>query len=97
MRSRYCAFVRRDIPYLVRTSHPTLRAKLTPKDFQRTFALGWKNLEVVAVQGGAVDDTQGIVQFKATHANGVHLETSRFSRAGGEWVYRDDRGALTPA
>lgn len=96
MRSRYCAFVRRDIPYLVRTSHPTLRAKLVPKDFLRTFALGWKSLEIVAVQGGGEADQLGVVQFKATHANGVHLETSRFSRVGGEWVYRDDKGQLAP-
>ena len=94
MRSRYVAFVRRDIPYLLRTTHLTLRAKLTPKDFLRTFALGWKSLEIVAVQGGGVSDSVGVVQFKATHASGEHLETSRFCRAGSEWVYRDDRGIL---
>ena len=94
MRSRYVAFVRRDIPYLLRTTHLTLRAKLTPKDFLRTFALGWKSLEIVAVKGGAVGDTIGVVQFKATHATGVHEETSRFCRAGSDWVYRDDRGII---
>ncbi len=94
MRSRYCAFVRRDIPYLVRTSHPSLRAKLTPKDLQRTFALGWKHLEIVSVHAGAEADQQGVVHFCATHASGVHVEISRFSRVAGEWVYRDDKGVI---
>ncbi len=94
MRSRYCAFARPNIPYLVRTSHPTLRAKLTPKDFQRTFALGWTALEIVAVQGGGTADQQGVVHFRASHRGGIHDEKSRFTRIGGEWVYRDDRGEI---
>ena len=94
MRSRYCAFARRDIPYLVKTTHSTLRAKLMPKDFLRTFALGWSALEIIAVQGGGPTEQQGVVHFRATHSGGVHEEKSTFVRVQGEWMYRDDRGKI---
>jgi SEC-C motif-containing protein len=91
MRSRYAGFVRRDIPYLVRTSHPMLRARLTPKDFKRTFDLGWTGLQIVAVEAGGVDDTTGMVHFRATHQRGVHEERSQFVRIAGEWLYREGK------
>ncbi len=94
MRSRYCAFAQRNIPYLVRTSHPSLRAKLKPKDLIYTFTLGWSALEIVATRAGGPDDQQGVVHFRATHRTGVHDEISSFTRVGGEWVYRDARGIL---
>ena len=92
MRSRYCAFVRRVLPYLVRTSHPAHRHGLKPKDFQHSFGLGWKGLEIIEVVGGGPDDATGMVHFKAHHRGGVLEERSRFVRSDGAWVYRDARG-----
>ena len=65
-----------------------------PKDFLRTFALGWTGLEILATLGGGLTDQQGVVHFRATHREGVHEECSTFVRVKGEWMYRDDRGKL---
>lgn len=92
MRSRYCAFVRRDLAYLLRTSHPRLRAKLRMDDLQRTAALGWSGLTVVATSGGGTDDREGMVHFRAAYAGGVHEERSRFIRGPEGWLYRDAEG-----
>lgn len=96
MRSRYCAFVRRDAAYLARTSHPMLRAKLNARDLQASFALPWSGLEIVATTGGGPDDQEGTVHFRARfrtpRGEQVHEERSRFIRLGGEWVYRDGKG-----
>lgn len=98
MRSRYSAFLRKDVPYLIRTSHPLLRAKVDVRLLRQSLALDWCGLEVVAVSGGGPDDQAGEVHFRARfrHAGQeqVHEERSRFVRIDGEWVYRDDRGTL---
>jgi len=95
MRSRYCAFVRRDAAYLARTSHPILRSKLNARELQASFALKWSGLEIVAVSGGGADDNEGKVHFKARFlADGreqIHDEHSRFVRIAGEWLYRDGK------
>lgn len=101
MRSRYCAFIRKDVPYLIRTSHPLLRAKVDVRQLRQSLSLEWCGLVVVAVAGGGPDDLAGEVHFRARfrHAGKeqVHEERSRFVRVDGEWVYRDDRGTLNRA
>jgi SEC-C motif-containing protein len=97
MRARYSAFARRDATFLVRTSHPLHRAKVDARSLRSSFGLAWRGLEIVAVTGGGPTDREGMVHFKARFAGAdgverVHEERSRFSRAGGAWVYRDDRG-----
>lgn len=97
MRSRYAAFVKRDAAYLMRTSHPLQRGRCDPRSLRASFALGWCGLEIVASAGGGAGDREGMVHFRASFraADGsvqVHDERSRFSRAGGAWVYRDGLG-----
>ena len=97
MRARYCAFVRRDAAFLIRTSHPLQRAKVDVRSLRASFALTWLGLEIVACERGQCADSDGLVHFRARFRgpNGdeqVHDERSRFSRAGGAWVYRDARG-----
>ena len=98
MRSRFSAFARRDAAYLMRTSHPSDRARARPGDLRAAFAMEWTRLEVVGTARGGVDDAEGVVRFRAHwrqgEKTGVLEETSRFSRDHGEWVYRDDRGVL---
>ena len=98
MRSRFSAFARRDAAYLIRTSHPSDRAKARARDFAAAFALTWTRLEVLACVEGGRDDATGVVHFRAHYrgaaGEGVLDEISRFVRSGGEWVYRDGRGVL---
>ena len=67
MRARYCAFVKGEAPFLMRTSHPMERSKLRPGDFQTSFALSWFQLDVLATAEGEERsaDQQGQVKFRA--------------------------------
>ena len=51
----------------------------------------WLGISILAVDGGGVDDLEGIVRFEARHRRGALLETSLFQRLGGtlagEWPY----------
>ena len=99
MRARYCAFVKGEAPFLIRTSHPMERSKLRPGDFKTSFALSWFQLDVLATVEGGSADQQGQVKFRAhfrdaSGAEQVHEESSRFSRSAGAWVYRDALGNL---
>ena len=97
MRARYAAFVRRDAAFIIRTSHPLERAKVDMRSLRGSFALAWLGLEIVGCERGQEADHDGVVHFRARYqgVDGrelVHDERSRFSRAGGAWVYRDGRG-----
>lgn len=97
MRARYSAFVRRDAAFIVRTSHPLERSKVDMRSLRGSFALTWLGLEIVASERGGRADSDGMVHFRARYRGPdgreqVHDERSRFSRAGGAWVYRDGRG-----
>ena len=98
MRSRFCAFARRDAAYLIRTSDPRARARLRARDFQASFTHTWTRLEIVATAAGGPGDATGVVHFRAHYRAGgrdeVHEETSRFTRSGGEWVYLDGKGSI---
>jgi SEC-C motif-containing protein len=83
MRSRYSAFAVGDSAYLLRSWHPSTR----PASLQ----LGrtrWLSLEVVSASGGLFD-TEGTVEFRATHDSGVMQERSRFVKEQGRWLYLD--------
>jgi SEC-C motif domain protein len=96
MRSRYSAFARGDAAYLIRTSHPHLRARTSVRDLRPSFAAGWCGLEILAVAGGGPGDRTGEVRFRARHRTGVLEECSRFVRsADGAWLYRDGLGTVS--
>lgn len=88
MRSRYSAYVRDLIGYLLATWHPSTRpAALEPNPM----GLRWLGLEVKA--HALQDDTHATVEFVARsklggRAHRLH-ETSRFVREEGRWFYVD--------
>lgn len=98
MRSRYVAYVRRDIDYLAATQDPS-----TAKDFDREAAADWARqarwlgLEIVDVEAGDAQDEEGMVEFIARYTveqQGqqvvqAHHERSRFRQRGGHWFYLD--------
>jgi SEC-C motif domain protein len=94
MRSRYTAFVRGNIDYLMETHAQSTRAGI-----DRTALAAWSRdtlwlgLEIVATDRGGEHDDDGIVEFIA---RGVtrgspfsQRERSRFTRADGRWFYVD--------
>ena len=93
MRSRYSAFARGEIDYLLAT-HPELDVPAQ----QRRLALElscrqtrWLGLTVYALSAGGPRDLEGTVQFEARYRGGVLKETSLFQRRDGRedgpWLY----------
>ena len=67
------------------------------RGLRASFALTWLGLEIVAHERGGPDDREGMVHFRARFRSSdgvehIHDERSRFVRAHGAWVYKDDRG-----
>lgn len=91
MRARYCAYVRADEGFLLRSWHADTR----PEGVTFDDALEWIGLEVVASEHGGGFDNEGTVEFKARYVrNGQPIELheiSSFVRVDGGWQYVDGR------
>lgn len=103
MRSRYTAYVRGEIDYLVSTHDASTRRGLDVAAITAwSRDTSWGGLEIVeTVLGGATDDT-GVVEFIARGTTrGVPFaqqERSRFRRLDGRWYYVDgEPGPRRPA
>lgn len=87
MRSRYAAFVVRDVAYLLRTWHPDHRPEVLDLDPGQR----WEGLEILGTTEGSAFHTTGTVTFLARYTAGGHRdslhEQSRFVRHEGAWVY----------
>ena len=94
MRSRYAAYARGQVPYLVATLHPDQRAALDRKGLQRSATkTRWIGLEIRATDGGSMLEQVGTVEFVARYEEGGRAgalhERSRFVRHDGAWMYVD--------
>ena len=94
MRSRYCAYILGDIPYLLRTWHPSTR----PAVIDPAAIPDWRGLDILRAEEGQEGDNQGIVEFRATALSQGKFftlhEVSRFVREAGQWLYVS--GDITP-
>jgi SEC-C motif-containing protein len=85
MRSRYSAFVRGDVPYLLATWHSSQR----PAELTLEAGAKWLGLEIK--QYHATDADSAEVEFVARYRVGGKAvrqhERSRFLREGGRWFY----------
>ena len=97
MRSRYSAFVKQQVDYLLATHHPDYRdldesVQLTAQ-MART---AWLGLQIIETRHGRKKDSQGTVEFIASYSsssqpgvvNKLH-ERSRFAKVNGRWYYTD--------
>lgn len=94
MRSRYCAYVKKCIPYLGESLHPDHREDWSEEETGRwADNSDWLSLKIVATEAGTAKDNDGIVEFLATYKeNGSqkqHHEVSRFSKLNDHWYYVD--------
>jgi len=88
MRSRYCAFVLCNEPYLLATWHPRTRPPSIPFNSKQK----WLGLRVVAagVTGDDCAEVEFIARSRVSNSAAVrHHERSRFVREGGRWLYVD--------
>jgi SEC-C motif-containing protein len=96
MRSRYTAFVRGAIDYLMATHDASTRASVDRKAIARwSKSTLWMGLEIVATERGDETDSDGTVEFIARGVtNGqpfVQRERSRFRKLDGRWYYVDGK------
>jgi len=84
MRSRYSAYVLKESDYLRDTWHPSTRPAVLDISSDDT---RWQRLEIIATQGGAAGDAQGMVEFTAHYRGGQLHERSRFVHDEGRWFY----------
>lgn len=90
MRSRFCAYARRDIAYLSETWDKTTRPKSIDLSKEN---VDWTRLEIVNRKKGTANDRKGLVEFKAYYEldgqEHVMREISRFRKIDNRWVYLD--------
>lgn len=94
MRSRYTAYVRGAVDYLVETHDPSTRAAVDRNGIATwSRETEWLGLEILDTVRGGEDDDDGIVEFvargKTRGAPFAQRERSRFRRHDGRWYYVD--------
>ena len=97
MRSRYCAFIKKEYDYLETTLDPQ-----TSHDFDNEGNRKWAEsvqltkLEIVRAEEKG---TKAIVEFKAHFdqdgASHVHHEVSKFRKQAGVWYFREGKVTRT--
>ncbi len=96
MRSRYSAYVKKELEYIYTSLHPHSRSNYDEKS-SRAWAENaeWHSLEIVESKGGGPGDREGKVEFIAVYSqNGVkteHHELSTFKKEGDTWYFADGR------
>ena len=96
MRSRYTAYVRGDIDYLIATHDASTRDSVDRAAVARwSRDTTWQGLEIVGTERGGEDDDEGIVEFiargKTRGTPFAQRERSRFRRVDGVWHYLDGK------
>jgi SEC-C motif-containing protein len=93
MRSRFAAYVRAEVDYLVRSTHPSTRSLYAPQDLMRWATSNrWEKLEIISCLDGTRKDKTGTVEFKAYYVDRhgqsqTHHEISQFRKELGKWFY----------
>jgi SEC-C motif-containing protein len=92
MRSRYTAFTRAAVDYIIATHHARTRGDISAEAV-REWAEGsqWLGLEILGTEAGAPADERGVVKFRAKYRQKgkiyEHLEVASFEKEGGEWRF----------
>ena len=92
MRSRYTAYVIRNIDYLKETLWPAYQSGFDAFSTTKWASENhWTGLEILETEAGGVKDREGTVLFEARFLAGgqllTHRELSRFRRKSGRWYY----------
>jgi SEC-C motif-containing protein len=87
MRSRYSAFVRADVPYLLATWHSSQR----PAELKLEASGKWLGLEIKQhrVTGADTAEVEFVARFRVSGKAVRQHERSRFVREDGRWFYVD--------
>lgn len=93
MRSRYTAYSKGQIDYLIATHHPTRRRPNQRQVLVKSLgATTWEKLTILATHQGQAQDREGTVEFVAYYSTpnpGQLHERSRFIKLKQCWFYLD--------
>ncbi|WP_430810369.1 MULTISPECIES: YchJ family protein [unclassified Carboxylicivirga] len=92
MRSRYTAFTRAAIDYLMKSHHSSTRPVREKNSIRQwTQSVQWIGLTVINSDAGQANDNTGMVEFKAVYMEEGQLkaihEQSLFRKEKGMWYY----------
>jgi SEC-C motif domain protein len=92
MRSRYVAYTKADVNYLMRSHHSKTRPMKDRKNIERwAKSVQWMGLVILSTESGKENDDHGMVEFRAIYLENGKLreihEKSLFEREDGKWVY----------
>jgi SEC-C motif-containing protein len=96
MRCRYTAYATANVDFLKESMLPSTRSGFDAKTTQ-TWATEstWRGLEVVATDGGAAEDSEGVVEFVAHYSQKGHdfdhHEVATFRKEKGRWFFEDGK------
>ncbi|RYX99634.1 YchJ family protein [bacterium] len=93
MRSRYSAYAKAEIDYLLSSTDISQRHLYTQKSLRDWAEKSqWLKLEILSASKGQKNDNSGLVEFKAYYnENGIakiHHELSTFVKKDGHWYFQ---------
>ena len=92
MRTRYTAFTKANVDYLIISHSAKTRPVKERKSIEKwARSVNWMGLTIIQTQAGEASDEIGYVEFKALYLENekpqqIH-EKSLFQRENGKWVY----------
>ena len=102
MRSRYTAYTKNAIDYILDTHHPDGRDEIS-RDATEEWAKEseWMGLEILDIIGGAESDDEGTIEFSARYRGSdravvTHHERSIFKKTDGRWYFSDAKMINNP-
>ncbi len=89
MRSRYSAFVRRQLDHIERTHAPEIRDDFNRAEAERMAEeCEWQGLEIrSATETGDTALVDFLIRFRRDHKDMIQTELSSFRRENGKWLY----------
>lgn len=99
MRARYSAFVEKEIDFIMETvspGHPDNMSREAVKKWADKN--DWKKIEIIKVEKGESEDSEGYVEFKAystvENVLQAHHEKAKFVKIKGKWYFEDGEQVL---
>jgi SEC-C motif-containing protein len=92
MRSRYTAFTRGDVDWIMASHHPDTVDEVDRDEVEQWSTQSeWLGLRIRSTEDGGPEDETGIVEFRARYrVNGQtidHNERAEFLRLDGKWLF----------
>lgn len=96
MRSRYSAYVKKEIGYILTSLHPDHRADYDEKSTREwAESAEWLTFNILDTKEGGAEDQEGQVEFVATFTDrGMkreHHELSSFKKQDGTWYFTEGK------